>query len=114
MVKSAEMPSPTAGAALRRLRLAWFLRVRPMDDRDELLALAAGLEGIDGARLATDFAGATSVHALRTDMRAARALGHLPPDRRCHQANTTSAADAGVTAAVQRGNRRPLHRHAQH
>jgi hypothetical protein len=47
-----------------------------MDDRDELLALAAGLEGIDGARLASDFAGATSVHALRTDTALARG-----PDR---------------------------------
>jgi hypothetical protein len=67
------MQSPAAGAALlRRLGLAWFLEARPMDDRDELLALAAELEGIDVARLATDFAGATSVRALHTDMALAR------------------------------------------
>jgi hypothetical protein len=73
MVKAAEMQSPATGAALlRRLRLAWFLEVRPMDDGDELLALAGELGGIDVARLATDFAGAASLHALHTDMALAR------------------------------------------
>jgi hypothetical protein len=50
-----------------------------MDDRDELLALAAGLDGIDGARLATDFAGATSVHPLRTDMALTRRPDRVAP-----------------------------------
>ena len=69
MVKAAERQSPAGPAAvLRRLRLAWFLKVRPIDDRDELLALAAELEGIDAARPAADFAGAMRLHALHTDM----------------------------------------------
>jgi hypothetical protein len=39
MVKAAETQSPAGAAAvLRRLRLAWFLKARPIDDRDELLA----------------------------------------------------------------------------
>ena len=73
MVKAAEMQGPAAGAALlQRLRLAWFVEVRSLDDRDELLALAAELGGIDFDRLAADFAGATSLDALHADMALAR------------------------------------------
>jgi hypothetical protein len=78
MVKAAEMQSLAGGVALlRRLRLAWFHEERAMDDRDELLALAAVLEGIDVARLATDFVSATSLHALHTDMALARRPGRV-------------------------------------
>jgi hypothetical protein len=78
--------SPPAGAALlRRLRLAWFVEVRPMDDRDELVAVAAELEETDVARLATDFAGATSLHALHTDTALARR-----PDRVALALGTTA------------------------
>jgi predicted DsbA family dithiol-disulfide isomerase len=73
MVKAAEMQGPAAGAALlRRLRLAWFVEVRSLDDPDELLALAAELGGIDFDCLAADFAGATSLDALHADMALAR------------------------------------------
>jgi predicted DsbA family dithiol-disulfide isomerase len=73
MVKAAEMQGTAAGAALlRRLRLAGFVEVRPTGDRDALLALAAELDGIDLARLATDFDRPASLHALDADMALAR------------------------------------------
>jgi predicted DsbA family dithiol-disulfide isomerase len=73
MIKAAEMQSPAAAAALlRRLRLAWFVEVRPMDKREALLALAAELDGIDVGRLRVDFAGEASLRAFRRDMALAR------------------------------------------
>jgi Thioredoxin len=80
MLKAAEMQGPAAGAGLlRRLRLAWFVEVRSLDDRDELLALGAELGGIDFDRLAADFAGATSLDALRADMALARRPDRVAP-----------------------------------
>jgi predicted DsbA family dithiol-disulfide isomerase len=97
MVKAAEMQGPAAGAALlRRLRLAWFLDVRPTDDGDELLALAAELEGIDVARLASDFASATSLHALHADMTLARR-----PDRVALALGMTAQPPGRARAALQ-------------
>lgn len=67
------MQSHGAGAALlRRLRLAWFLEVRPTDQPEVLLALAAELHGVDVGRLRGDFAREASVRALRLDMALAR------------------------------------------
>ncbi|MGH2742134.1 MAG: DsbA family protein, partial [Thermoleophilaceae bacterium] len=73
LIKAAEMQSYAAGAALlRRLRLAWFLEVRPTDQPEVLLALAAELDGVDVGRLRGDFAREASVRALRLDMALAR------------------------------------------
>jgi hypothetical protein len=95
MVKAADMQGPAAGAALlQRLRLAWFVEVRSLDDR-ELLALAAELGGIDFDRLAADFAGATSLDALHADMALARR-----PDRVALALGKTAAPPGEPGAAL--------------
>lgn len=72
-VKAAERQSPAAGAMLlRRLRLAWFIEVRPMDEREGILQLAAEIDSLDLERFATDLDGEVSMRDLEHDMAAAR------------------------------------------
>jgi predicted DsbA family dithiol-disulfide isomerase len=76
LVKAAELQDASAASALlRRLRLARFVEGRRIDRREELLALAAEIEGLDVVRLAhlaADFDDSASHAALRADMALAR------------------------------------------
>lgn len=72
-VKAAELQGPAAGAGLlRRLRLAWFVEVRLMDERATILRLAEEVEGLSPERFAADLDGETSAAALERDMAEAR------------------------------------------
>lgn len=76
-VKAAEGQGSEIGAAfLRRLRLAWFVEVRALDELVELLEIAGQIDGLDVARLERDLADEGSARALADDMDEAR-----QPDR---------------------------------
>jgi predicted DsbA family dithiol-disulfide isomerase len=72
-VKAAELQNPALGEALlRRLRLARFVELRTVDERDELVRLAADVQGLDPQRFAIDLDREASAIALECDMDAAR------------------------------------------
>jgi predicted DsbA family dithiol-disulfide isomerase len=67
-VKAAEAQSAAAGAALlRRLRLAWFVEVRLVDEPVELVSLAARIPDLDASRFEADLFGEASAGALARD-----------------------------------------------
>jgi hypothetical protein len=67
-VKAAEAQCAAAGAALlRRLRLAWFVEVRLVDEPAELVALAGRVPDLDVSRFEADLLGEASAAALARD-----------------------------------------------
>lgn len=76
-VKAAELQDARLAARFqRRLRLAWFVETRPVDEHDELVALGGDVQGLDAERLAHDLRDEASARALAADMAQAR-----DPDR---------------------------------
>lgn len=72
-IKAAEAQGPEVAAAfLRRLRLAWFVEIRVMDELVEMVKIAHEIDGLDVARLERDLADASSGRALADDMNRAR------------------------------------------
>lgn len=72
-VKTAERQGRHAGAALlRRLRLAWFVEARLPDEREELLQLAAQIDGLELERFEADLDDEVTPADLERDMAEAR------------------------------------------
>jgi predicted DsbA family dithiol-disulfide isomerase len=72
-IKAAERQGKEIGAALlRRLRLAWFVEGRLLDERDALQRLAAEVAGLDLAAFTADMEADVSARALEQDMADAR------------------------------------------
>ncbi|MDP9378053.1 MAG: DsbA family protein [Actinomycetota bacterium] len=72
-VKAAEAQGPECGAGfLRRLRLAWFVESRPVDEPAALLDMAREIDGLDVTRLARDLTDRETARALADDMAHAR------------------------------------------
>lgn len=72
-VKAAETQGVGLGARFqRRLRLAWFVETRLVDEPGELVTLARDVDGLDAERLAHDLRDEGSGRALAGDMARAR------------------------------------------
>lgn len=72
-VKAAERQGAKVAAAfLRRLRLAWFVETRRVDEIGPLMEMARGIAGLDVERLERDVRDDITTRALDDDMAAAR------------------------------------------